>query len=237
MKIRIGEMAEMMGVSNQTLQYYDRIGLLEPDTDPVNGYRYYNQFHCWSLDTIISLKNAGMSLGEINAFLKEHDTRKNAGILEERIDAIERKILMLENIRKQLESRTMVYNHYNSRTERIGFIEFDELHVAEIRIPPGSDSRTEEQHLRRLLRHVKKLEHQFIVNIIVTKDVNDIAIDMTSEPGLKSFAVPLNRACPESPYYTSFPAGLYAYTFHEGNYPETYRSTSELLKFIEAEGF
>ena len=39
----IGEAAEILGISVQTLRYYDKIKLLEPAyTNPNTGYRYYS---------------------------------------------------------------------------------------------------------------------------------------------------------------------------------------------------
>lgn len=62
----IGETAELLGVSTQTLRYYDKIGLLSPKyINEKNGYRYYcyNQFHI--IDRIKYLQGFGMSLEEI----------------------------------------------------------------------------------------------------------------------------------------------------------------------------
>lgn len=45
---RIGETASLMGITTQTLRFYDKIGLVKPiKIDPRTGYRYYayEQFH------------------------------------------------------------------------------------------------------------------------------------------------------------------------------------------------
>ena len=39
---RIGEFAQLMGVSPDTLRYFEDRGILMPERDPVNGYRYYS---------------------------------------------------------------------------------------------------------------------------------------------------------------------------------------------------
>jgi len=67
----IGETAEYLGVSTQTLRYYDKIGLISPaKTDMSNGYRYYtfSQFHY--IDRIKYLQKIGMSLYEIKDVIK-----------------------------------------------------------------------------------------------------------------------------------------------------------------------
>ncbi len=65
-KFTIGETASLLGISTQTLRYYDKIGLLSPGyTDENTGYRYYfyNQFHY--LDRIRYLQSFGMQLEDI----------------------------------------------------------------------------------------------------------------------------------------------------------------------------
>ena len=43
MKLQIKEFAELTGVSERTLHYYDEIGLLKPRyVDEQNGYRFYD---------------------------------------------------------------------------------------------------------------------------------------------------------------------------------------------------
>ena len=39
----IGEVADLLGISAQTLRYYDKIGLVQPaHVNPQNGYRQYS---------------------------------------------------------------------------------------------------------------------------------------------------------------------------------------------------
>lgn len=66
----IGETAAMLGVSTDTLRYYDKIGLLKPaKVDSENKYRYYSytQFHY--IDRIKYLQYLGLSLEEIGKIL------------------------------------------------------------------------------------------------------------------------------------------------------------------------
>ncbi len=70
-KYTIGETAVLLGVSTQTLRYYDKIGLLPPKyIDEETGYRFYsyNQFHY--IDKIKYLQGFGLSLEEIKVIIK-----------------------------------------------------------------------------------------------------------------------------------------------------------------------
>jgi DNA-binding transcriptional MerR regulator len=65
---RIGEFARIAGVSTKALRFYDEIGLFEPCwTDPVTRYRYYGSEQLIELAEIISRKELGLSLNEVQA--------------------------------------------------------------------------------------------------------------------------------------------------------------------------
>ena len=67
----IGETASLLGVSTDTLRYYDKIGLLKPaKVDADNKYRYYSytQFHY--IDRIKYLQHLGLSLDEISQIIR-----------------------------------------------------------------------------------------------------------------------------------------------------------------------
>ena len=42
MRLTVKETAELMGISVRTLHYYDEIGLLVPEKEAENDYRYYD---------------------------------------------------------------------------------------------------------------------------------------------------------------------------------------------------
>ena len=68
----IGETAKLLGVSTQTLRYYDRENILKPvRTNDQTGYRYYSytQFHV--IDRIKYLQGFGLSLEEIGTIIQD----------------------------------------------------------------------------------------------------------------------------------------------------------------------
>lgn len=63
---RIGEFAELGGVSAKTLRFYDAINLLRPaSVDPRTGYRLYHSQQLQELAAIVALKELGVSLAEV----------------------------------------------------------------------------------------------------------------------------------------------------------------------------
>ncbi|AQS60623.1 MerR family transcriptional regulator [Desulforamulus ferrireducens] len=63
-KYKIGELAELAGVSRRTIDYYTNLGLLVPERSQ-SGYRYYTENCLLRLKLIESMKNQRLTLEEI----------------------------------------------------------------------------------------------------------------------------------------------------------------------------
>jgi len=65
-RYRIGEFADLSGVSAKTLRFYDEIGVLRPaSVDSRTGYRLYLPQQLEDLASILALKSLGMSLAQV----------------------------------------------------------------------------------------------------------------------------------------------------------------------------
>ncbi len=79
--LTIGRLARRYGVARSTLLYYDRIGLLKPATRTDSRYRLYPADAGDTLQTILDLRQAGLSTETIAACLRESATGRTAGLL------------------------------------------------------------------------------------------------------------------------------------------------------------
>lgn len=71
--IRVGELAKRAGVTVRTLHHYEEIGLLVPSRRTEAGYRLYGRGEIARLQQIMSLRQLGFSLDEIQSFLARSD--------------------------------------------------------------------------------------------------------------------------------------------------------------------
>ncbi|SHF00976.1 DNA-binding transcriptional regulator, MerR family [Seinonella peptonophila] len=69
--LKIGELANMTGITVRTLHYYDEVGLLKPSKITETGHRLYDMQNITTLYQIMSLKDMGFNLDEINDLI--HD--------------------------------------------------------------------------------------------------------------------------------------------------------------------
>ena len=67
--LRITEFARLARTSRKTLQYYDELGLFRPACVEANGYRYYTLHQLDRLALIAVLRDMGLPLKEIRAYL------------------------------------------------------------------------------------------------------------------------------------------------------------------------
>lgn len=111
----IGQMAKMTNLSEQTLRYYDRIGLFKPIyTDDLTNYRYYAESQLYALDLIKSLKYVGTPLEKIKEvqhysaedmmpFLKEQEKR-----IENQLAQLKEAQYILRKTRKQMDEQLSI---------------------------------------------------------------------------------------------------------------------------------
>lgn len=93
-----GEFAKLCNVHKKTLFHYDEIGLFKPEKIMENGYRYYSQYQLELFNVIYTLKEIGMSLKAIKAFMDERTPEKVIELFEYETEQIEREI---HNLRKK----------------------------------------------------------------------------------------------------------------------------------------
>jgi len=69
MEYTVGQLAKLAGVSARTLRYYDRIGLLKPETIRSSGYRAYGQTQVDRLQQILFYREMDVELEMIKRLL------------------------------------------------------------------------------------------------------------------------------------------------------------------------
>lgn len=81
-RYRIGEVSKITGLSKDTIHFYVKSGLLEPDfVDEINGYRYYSRWNLWQLDVITMCRKLSIPLSQVKEILASHDNTKVTALL------------------------------------------------------------------------------------------------------------------------------------------------------------
>lgn len=108
-KYKTGQFAKMANVSERTLRYYDKIGLLKPSSMSEKGYRQYSDQDLIKLQKIVLLKKLGFSLDEIELMLLENDPSWISS-LQEQIGLVDQKLQYFQRLKETLRKTIEVIN-------------------------------------------------------------------------------------------------------------------------------
>ncbi|QEN07675.1 MerR family transcriptional regulator [Oceanispirochaeta crateris] len=106
------EMKELSGLSEDTLRYYEKIGILPGISRLPNGHRQYSQHDLDWLQFVLCLRSTGMPLKEIKTY-RELQERGDSTVLQ-------RKVLLLsqkEKILGELDTLHLALKRINHKIE------------------------------------------------------------------------------------------------------------------------
>lgn len=107
--MRIGEVADALGLHTRTIRFYERRGLLpEPDRS-ANGYRVYQDTTIERLRFIKSAQTAGLTLAEIGRVIDVRDggdapCEHVGGLLRSKLEDVKTRQRELKTLEEELKS-------------------------------------------------------------------------------------------------------------------------------------
>jgi DNA-binding transcriptional MerR regulator len=227
MKIQFmaGEMARLHSISKQTLIYYDKIGLFQPDeTDDETGYRYYALEQCQDLDVIICLKNFGMSLKEIKDYLQKTTTAERINLLEDKENSMRRRIEQISRAKKRLVN---TISSLKSRMDivpcEIGFKRERQRFIVSQQVEYPFDEYRLEITIKQLFQHNRQRDDTGIHELLVCVESNT-----EGEVLFKTAALQVASKTDEC-----FEEADYGFIVHKGPILSLAASRAKLLAFIE----
>lgn len=105
----IGELAKRCNVTNDTLRFYEKNGLLVPSGRSSSGYRLYSEGNLAQIHFILKAKQLGLALDEIQELLairleaNNHSCAEVKAITQSKLHVIDEKIAQLTDIRLALK--------------------------------------------------------------------------------------------------------------------------------------
>jgi DNA-binding transcriptional MerR regulator len=96
MKLSVGKIARMFGISRTTLLYYDNIGLLSPLERSEAGYRLYNGDDLEKLSRIKLFRDAGIPLNEVSRLLGDKEENSITAALLKQLSELNREIMAIK---------------------------------------------------------------------------------------------------------------------------------------------
>ncbi len=230
-----GEFAKLCGVKKHTLFHYDEQGVFSPDIVRENGYRYYSLMQYDLFSIIADLRELGMPLKKIKAYLDARSPQNLLLLLKDQQQEIEQKIVRLNQQKQALAFKASVTREA---------LEAPENTVEEQQFPgqmlllskrlPDSDDKTITVSIANLMKECvsREIPIQYMVGGICLREI----LERTGKPSYSHFYVkPLGE-------WRGFEGvrmepGRYLVTYHHGGYGQLEKSYQRLLSAAKQRGY
>lgn len=104
-QLRIGEIAQLLGITTKAIRHYSKIGLLKEPERTEAGYRLYNTHDLLRLQRIRRLQSFGLSLSQIKTVLGEPEYEHTLREILQSLDReLEAQIQALEQRRERIKT-------------------------------------------------------------------------------------------------------------------------------------
>jgi len=233
--LNAADFARMCGTTKRTLIHYENIGLFLPAGRDQNGYRYYSEVQYDVFMVITWLKDLGMSLDEIAAYIRVRDPEHFKDLLLQQVVKIDAEIRHLLQINTMIHTKLQLLDEGERMPH--GVVRF--THVPEeylILSDPinsadhGVKSAVLYRHLRECNQHNIYSGHPYGAIIagenIVSRNYGVYACHFTK---VASYS-PLTRMYKK-------PAGTYAVYYLKGDYRYTDEIYDLMLQAIDESGY
>lgn len=101
----IKEFSRLTGISRELLRFYDKIGLLTPESRGENNYRYYGFQQIELANLISGLRSIDVGLEDIRNYLSERSPERMIEFFQERDANIDQEVERLKSIQELMRLR------------------------------------------------------------------------------------------------------------------------------------
>lgn len=221
-----GELAELYSIPKQTMLYYDKMGILQPEFIAANGYRHYDVPQYLTLEIIIFLRKLNIPISRIQQFLKNKTPETLNALLDEKDQECREIIEEAEKVRSSLQLfKQQLKNNQQILLDQI-LLEYQQ--EKQFCVTMVDKKQTGRQRVEVIAKHVQKVFSQSYfkeksVGWIVTKD-SFFNGDYNNSLAFFSAASPLAESNINN--FTR-PTGLYLNLAFKGTY---YNKAPEIAK-------
>ncbi|MFC4323774.1 MerR family transcriptional regulator [Litchfieldia salsa] len=116
---RIGELAEIKGVSKRTIDYYTQLGLLNPIRTESN-YRLYGEENVRILELVDHYKKLNVPLNEMKSVITSNNLNSNDEIDREKVEAhVEQIAGVMQHLQKELKEIKPILDKLNDQQKEV----------------------------------------------------------------------------------------------------------------------
>lgn len=214
---KTGEFAKLCNTTKDTLFHYDDIGLLKPVQVAGNGYRYYSANQIYIFDLIATLKEVGLGLNEIKAYMQIRDTENFLIMLKDKDAMLKKEQEQLRRRRKLLANTIKITEaSYVVEENKIEIIERDDEYFIISNPVHGTNEKVLAEVLGEHLQYCVKYNYydDFATGEIIAQK------NISNNSFATSFFFSRIDKIVKSKYFRVKPAGKYAVKYIRGSYAD-----------------
>lgn len=235
-RFTVGEMAKLNNISKQTLIFYDNENIFKPKIiDPINGYRYYTADQLEILDSILILKEMGLSLKDIREFMKNRNSESAIALMKEQQEKIKNKIKHMKLIQKRLERKIQTLESFSKHENKVEFISTTKSEYLAIeKVSSPQDLLKLDIALKSLLNRAEIFNYPHYYQVGAMIPVENLIHGKYVSADYAFIPLESNLVGVKTHKKVK---GLYARTYHTGTYSSIGKTYKKLLKEIQESGY
>ena len=141
----IGQFARQAGVSERTLRFYEKLGLLWPQGRTSAGYRFYGHTQIQRLQQIRSLQSIGLPLSKIAALLETGSLDSHA-VVKAHLKKLDEQIETLQKLRGRLARLDTAMTSGKALADEDLLKTIEEMNMLEKHVSPQSMEKVQQRH-------------------------------------------------------------------------------------------
>lgn len=229
---RIGELAKLFDIGVDSIRYYEEVGILCPERDPINNYRLYTIEDVRKLTMIRELLGLNLTTEQIKDFDDNRNISNTISLLEQELNLVNESLLKLYETKNSIQARLKSFKRAMSTQnfETISLLELYERPCVMI-----NDGNLPDDYVDfYLMKYMRSRQ----------KKVDTIG-------ACDCYTLDLEHSNPESSYYRtknlffysdlitydsnfSLPAGKYLSITYKGALSQTKKFVPKLIKYAKA---
>lgn len=226
--------ADLYGISQDTLYYYESKGLIAPRRDPVNNYRMYGPKEIHRLNIIRELLELDFPVDQITTFFEKKNIGSTMGIFNSERKRLDDRITKLLRQKQSIDARISMYSEAITKAQN-ELVEFTYELERQCILISGN-----EVDYKLIDRAIVEYMSEHGMPIVMTGMADCYAVDVDKINEYNCFgAKSVFLYSPSENYKSNYelPAGTYAECTYRGFVWKTTEKLPDMLEEIIARGY
>lgn len=229
---KIGDLSKLYHIGVDSIRYYEKMGILEPERDPKNNYRLYTLNDIRKLAMIRELMDLNLSLEQIKEFDDHRTVDNSLSLLEEKLQETEKQIQKLLQTRNSIQARiTSIQSAVKEREfmYQIRLKDFPDRFCIMV-----SDKNLPDQYVDYAVAEYMR-SHLDKIQTIGACDCYTLDIKNSNPDSSQLRTKNVFFYSPEPIYDSNYtlPAGQYLSVIYPGNYDNTKKWVQKMIDYAE----